>query len=186
MFRRRKKLYFKNTVSKFPAIIFVISVIIGGFFLFKIISTLVKESESAAEFAPIEVKTETKKKTEIVTPPKEIVSKPAKISKPAVKPPTEKTVVKTTNQEKQVITPVSSEFYTIQVATFSDMRRTQNLANELKKNFSPVYIKIRGKLFEVCVGKFSNPQEGHEVLSKIRKDFHDAFSRRIQPPFEEK
>lgn len=186
MFRRRKKLYFKNTVSKFPAIIFVVSVIIGGFFLFKIISTLVKESESAAEFAPIEVRTETKKKPEIVTPPKEIISKPAEISKPAVKPSTEKTVVKTTNQEKQVITPVSSEFYTIQVATFSDMRRTQNLANKLKKNFSPVYIKTRGRLFEVCVGKFSNPQEGHKVLSKIRKDFHDAFPRRIQPPFEEK
>ncbi len=183
MFRRRKKLYFKNTVSKFPAIIFVISVIIGGFFLFKIISTLVKESESAAEFAPIEIKAGAYKKLEVVPPPKETVSKPA------VKPSVKAAEIKPTTPVKQVIIPVSSEFYTIQVATFSDMRRTQNLANKLKRKFSPVYIKTRGKLFEVCVGKFENPKEAQGILLQVKRDFkdlQDAFTRRLQPPFEEK
>jgi cell division septation protein DedD len=186
MFRRRKKLYFQNTVSKFPLIVFAASIVIGGFFLFKIISTLVTENDNVVELAPIETKTEPHEDVKVVPPPKEVVQKPVESPKTAVKLPSEKTVA-TTTQEKQVTIPVSSEFYTIQVATFSDMRRTENLANQLKqKKFSPVYIKTRGKLFEVCVGKFSNPQEGQEVLLKIRKDFHDAFTRRIQPPFEEK
>jgi cell division septation protein DedD len=190
MFRRRKKLYFQNTVSKFPVIIFVASIIVGGFFLFKIISTLVRESENTAELTLIETKTEVQKKTEVVTPsPKEVVQKPAESSKTLVKTPIEKPAVINV-ADKQVKIPTVSEFYTIQVATFSDMRRTENLADQLKENkFSPVYIKTRNKLFEVCVGKFSNPQEGHEVLLQIKKDFkdlQDAFIRRIQPPFEEK
>lgn len=146
--------------------------------MFKIISTLVTENENVSELAPIEIKTETQKKVEAASSPKPVVKSP---------PPSEKTATTTTVQAKQVTVPTSSEFYTIQVATFSDMRRTENLANQLKdKKFSPVYIKTRGKLFEVCVGKFSNPQEGQEILLKIRKDFHDAFIRKIQSPFEEK
>lgn len=187
MFRRQKKLYFQNTVSKFPVIIFVVSVILGGFFLFKIISTLVTENKDVAELASIETQTETQKKVEVASPSQPVVRGPVESSKTVVNPPPEKTAAATTVPDKQVITPISSEFYTIQTATFSDMRRTNNLANQLKdEKFSPVYIKTRGKLFEVCVGKFSNPQEGQEILLKIRKDFHDAFIRRIQPPFEEK
>ncbi len=165
MFRRRKKLYFQNTVSKFPTVIFIASIIIGGFFLVKIIATLVNENEGVDEIASIE----TQNKTGTVSSPKEVIQKTAESSKPAVK------------------TPQVSGFYTIQVATFADMKRTENLINQLKgSNYSPIYIKTRDHLFEVCVGKFSDSKEGQEVLSKIRKSFRDAFIRKMQSPFEEK
>ncbi|MDD5454843.1 MAG: SPOR domain-containing protein [Candidatus Ratteibacteria bacterium] len=142
---------------------------------------MVKETKGTAELSPIiEAKTEPQNKVEIIASPKEI---PSKIPESSNNPPAEKPAEHQTAQGNVVL----SEFYTIQVATFSDMRRPENLAGQLKeKNFSPVYIKTRGKLFEVCVGKFSNPQEGQDILSKIKKDFHDAFIRKMQPPFEEK
>jgi cell division septation protein DedD len=181
MFRRRKKLYFKNTVSKFPTIIFIVSVIIGAFFLFKIISTLVTEKET---LSPIEIKTEIQSRIDTPSVSKPVVQKPAET--PVVKKPTEAPVVKPSPEKIPAAAP-SAEFYTVQVATFADMVRTNNLAKKLKEGkFSPVYVKTRGKLFEVCVGNFSNPQEGQEVLLKIRKDFRDAFVRKIQSPFEEK
>jgi len=172
IFRRRKKLYFQNTVSKFPTVIFIASVIIGVFFLFKIITTLVKESDNSAEFSAIETKTE--------------IKPAAKSSKTTVKEPVEK-YQETTVAKRPVKTSQIAEFYTVQVATFSDMRRTENLANQLKGNkYSPVYIKTRDNFFEVCVGNFSSPGDGREVLSKIKSGFHDAFIRKITPPFEER
>ncbi len=87
-----------------------------------------------------------------------------------------------TVQEKQI----KSEFYAIQVATFQDRKRAENLVNQLKdKKYSPLYIKTKGKLVEVYVGKFASPRESWETLSKLRKDFHDAFTRKIQSPFDE-
>ncbi len=153
--------------------------------MFKIILTLVKENQNVADIATIEI-TETQRKEEVLSPSETVVRKSVEeVPRNTVIPSATKT--ETTAGEKQVSASIPSQFYTVQVATFSDMRRTENLANRLKvEKFSPVYIKTRGRLFEVCVGNFSNSQDGKETLLKITKDFHDAFIRRIQPPFEEK
>ena len=161
MFRRKRKLYFQKAVSKLPIIVFSISFIIGGFFLFRIISTLITANNSTVELILIETNSVVLTKAEKVAPRKEVDRKPRDTSN-------------------------ASEFYTIQVATFRDRKRAENLVNQLKgKKYSPLYIRTRGKWFEVCVGKFESSQAGRESLSKLRKDFHDAFTRKLQPPFEE-
>ena len=184
MLRRRHKLYFEKTTSKLPIIIFSLSVLIGGFFLFRIISTLVSENNNTVELMPVETNTISTKMDGIdtkIAPPKEI----AKQLTTTTKKPAEKYAV--TAQNKQTQTPTVSEFYTIQVATYRDKNGAESLASQLKsKKFSPLYIKKNGKLFEVCVGKFENSAKGKETLSKLKKDFPDAFTRKLQSPFEEK
>ncbi len=169
MFRRKRKLYFQKAVSKLPIIVFSVSFIIGGFFLFRIISTLITANNSTVELIPVETSSVVLTKAEEVAPRKEVARKSTDTSKISVKKPT-----------------TASEFYTIQVATFQDRKRAEDLVNQLKgKKHSPLYIKIRGKWFEVCIGKFESSRAGRESLSKLRKDFHDAFTRKLQPPFEE-
>lgn len=169
MIGRRRKLYFQKTASKIPIIIFSISVLIGVFFLFRIISTLVRENESTVEFIPVE--------TEEITP----------TGVEAVSPDEVKPVIQTKPHVSSK-SPVSAEFYTIQVATFQDKNRAENLIKQLKgEKYSDLYIKTRGKWSEVCVGRFKsyNQAEGG-ILLKLRKDFPDAFPRKLQLPFEEK
>ncbi len=150
-------------MSKLPIIVFSISFIIGGFFLFRIISTLITANNSTVELIPIETN------SIVLTKAEKVARKSTDTSKLSVKKPT-----------------TASEFYTIQVATFQDRKRAGDLVNQLKgQKYSPLYIRTRGKWFEVCVGKFESSQKGRESLSKLRKDFHDAFTRRLQPPFEE-
>ena len=185
MIGRRRKLYFEKTASKFPIIVFSISVLIGGFFLFRIISTLVRENGSTVELLPTETNSIAPTNAEEVTPQKEVAKKPTESSKSSVN----KTVEKPTGtvQKEQVKTPIVSDFYTIQVATFQDKNRAEDLVVKLKgKKYSPLYIKTRGKWLEVCVGKFDSATKGKEALPKIKKDFPDAFPRKIQSPFEEK
>lgn len=185
MFRRKRKLNFQKTVSKLPIIIFSISVVIGSFFLFRIISTLVKENGSTVEFVPVETTAVMSPRVEEVVPPKEVAKKPTESSKSSVKKTNEKPAV--TTQKEQVKTPVASVFYTIQVATFNDRKKAESLTGQLKeKKFSPLYIKTNGKLIEVCVGKFESSKAGATSLSKLKKDFQDAFIRKLQSPFEEK
>ena len=188
MVRRRHKLYFEKTTSKLPIIIFSISVLIGGFFLFRIIATLVKENNNTVEIIPVETSvpsTEIEDTDAKIVTKKEGAKQPPDSSKSSVKKTTEKPTV--TVQGKQTQSTPISEFYTIQVATFNDKKRAENLVNQLKaKKFSPLYIKTRGKWFEVCVGKFESATKGRETLSKLKKDFPDAFTRKLQSPFEEK
>lgn len=168
MIGRRRKLYFQRTASKFPIIIFSISALIGAFFLFRIISTLVRENEDTVELIPIEADSvtsaETSAEIEEFVPREEVVV-PQRQTKPSI----------------------SSGFYTIQVATFQSKNRAETLIKRLKdEKYSDLYIKTRGKWFEVCVGRFESYSKARgETLSKLRKEFPDAFPRKLQSPFEE-
>ncbi len=190
MIRRRHKLYFEKTASKLPIIVFSISVVIGGFFLFRIIHTLVTESGNTVELATVDTGPVAVSKmggidAKIVTS-KDIAKQSPSSSKSSVKSIPVKTTETVQNKQTQP-SAVVSEFYTIQVATFKDKNSAESLVKKLKGNkFSPLYIKTKGKLFEVCVGKFENSAKGKETLSSLKKDFHDAFTIKLQSPFEEK
>lgn len=187
MVRRKHKLYFEKTASKFPIIIFSISILIGGFFLFRIIATLVRENNSSVDFTPVEeqvVSPKIEKVEEKNIGQREVIREYKDTSISAEKP-AEKPV--NSAQIKQVQSPVHSEFYSVQVASFRDIQRAENLVRQLKKEkISPLYIKTRGKFFQVYAGRFESVFDGNETLLKIRQDFSDAFLRRLHPPFEEK
>lgn len=170
--RRKKKLRFKNTSSKFPIVIFCVSVVIGGFFLFRIVSTLVEENNGAAvKITPV--------KNQSLMPTAKNIDVKEEVNE----------AVKNSSSNIQKTAPKSTavlESYTIQVASFKERGRAENLVSELKdKGFSPLYIRTRGEWFEVCVGRFGNREEGETTLLKLREDFFDAFTRKLQPPFEQ-
>jgi cell division septation protein DedD len=184
MVRRKRKLHFKNASSKFPILIFSVSVVIGSFFLFRIISTLINENGNTVKFTPVKIQSVTPTKMEGISAEREIAKKSTESLRDSVKKTVEKPAV--TNQKEQVKSPPASEYYTIQVASFKNRKRAEDLIKQLKeREFSPLYIRTRGNWFEVCVGKFESREEGGGILSKLRKDFFDAFTRKLQPPFEE-
>ena len=156
------------------------SFVIGGFFLFRIISTLVQENGANVEIVPVQTQSLTSSKPEVVDTKKD--TKPVeKIQIPAPKTTSLQPAVKAPSKSS-----LSSDFYTVQVASFQDRNRAESLVGKLKENdFAPVYIRTRGKWFEICVGNFETPKEAKEVLLKLREDFFDAFTRKMQTPFEE-
>jgi cell division septation protein DedD len=176
MVRRKRKLRFKNTSSRVPIVIFCFSVVIGGFFLLRIVSTLVEENNgSAVKIIPVE--------NQSLVPTTKLKDKEIDV-KGATKNSmngSSSNIYKTAPRSTAV-----SECYTIQVASFKNRRRAENLVSELKEEgFSPLYVRTRGEWFEVCVGRFDNRVEGEDTLSKLREDFFDAFTRKLQPPFEQ-
>ena len=189
--KRRSRLRFQKSSSKFPIIIFIVSLLSGGFFGFLIISTVMEEREGSLEPTPAKKQSLPLRSIEAPEIGRIVTLEPEENPKTQLQQKQEKEPEKKEEQEKERVEIIDRalpplEFYTIQVAAFKDRARAENLVNQLKEeNLSPLYIRTRGKWFEVWVGKFPDRKDSEIYLLRLREKFHDAFLRRLNPPFEE-
>ncbi|MFH1441548.1 MAG: SPOR domain-containing protein [Candidatus Omnitrophota bacterium] len=69
--------------------------------------------------------------------------------------------------------------YTIQIASFKNKESAQKEAETLRKNGFTTLVLPKGSYNVVCVGNFENREKAENLLTKIRKKYHDGFIRRL-------
>ncbi len=67
--------------------------------------------------------------------------------------------------------------YTIQVASYGDVKFAQKAAIDLNKNGFETLVMQKGKYAILCVGKFNQKNEAMSVISKLKSKYKDCLVR---------
>jgi len=179
---KRKKSFFSKLADKLPVVVVIISLIVGGFFGYKIIRILTMQEEGVKEVVSSEKKLSSVNLVKEQETPKE-KKEDSSLASTVTLPPPEKKEQTVQKPPEEKTTP-AKQFFTIQVASFRKEEQANFLAEELKeKGFNPLYIKQERRWFKVWVGKFATRKQAKEYLFQLKKEFDDAFLRPLKKPF---
>ena len=88
--------------------------------------------------------------------------------------------VKTAIKEQSSLNAAGSGAFTLQVASYKNLKPAQREADQLKqKGFQNVYVLPKGTYTIVCVGKFQNKEDASSVKKQLTGRYQDSRIRRL-------
>jgi len=93
-----------------------------------------------------------------------------------------KTLVKPAlyNPKENVSTQIKTGNYIIQLASYQNKLLAQKDAESLKKiGLTPFMFSSKKGYTILCVGSFSNKDSAQQMLTELKKKYHDGFIRRL-------
>ena len=79
----------------------------------------------------------------------------------------------------KVFNSISSDFYTVQVASFKSRKHAEKEALKLKSKGYEIFIVPKGKYMIVCAGKFGQSDQAKDFSAELKNKYKDCLVRRL-------
>ncbi|MDD4910124.1 MAG: SPOR domain-containing protein [Candidatus Omnitrophica bacterium] len=109
------------------------------------------------------------------------VQKGAEIQRPAEKSGGEVLLAKGGSARIQGSAPGASEYYTIQIASYTKQEHAKSAAQRFEKKGYKTIVMPKGKYVVLCIGNFPSKDKAQVSLKELKKEkqYSDSFVRRL-------